>query len=517
MTGLERRVPIFPGPQFSLRRYLTPFHSLAPGIVLGLAILLVLSACSRAQTGTPGPTVTQASPGQTTEPSSFGIQSLTKGTATSLPPIPATPNERTPSPLGVSAAQLKGLQVSLWHPWSGATGASFQTIVDRFNSSNQWGITVKTTSYTDFGRLDDAMQTAMQTGSPPDIVVDYGYQARQWDLSGVLADLTPYVDDPVWGLTGDEQADFYPAFWAEDLAGNHSQPTRLGVPYYRSAYGLFYNQSWAEQLGYPAPPTTPEDFRVRACAAAEAIRQAGDKTNLGHGGWLITPEPATLTGWIYAFGGNLTNPDGTGYLYDTPATSQALTYLKALQDSGCAWTDSSVDPQTAFASRQALFVVGSLFDITSQQAAFAKSGALDDWVVIPFPSNTQPVMLTYGPSLFISSSTPERQLAAWLAIEWLVYPPNQADFAQQLGVYPTRQGALRYFIHTEQANTQWAQALGWLPDARGEPGLPSWSMMRWALADASTQLFSPQFGADQIPALLGKLDSVGAEIYSQVP
>jgi hypothetical protein len=63
---------------------------------------------------------------------------------------------------------------------------------------------------------------------------------------------------------------------------------------------------------------------------------------------------------------------------------------------------------------------------------------------------------------------------------------------------------------------QWAQALNLIPDAHSEPSLASWSVMRWALEDVITQLFAPQFGADQIPALLEKLDSVAAEIYSQV-
>ena len=40
--------------------------------------------------------------------------------------------------------------------------------------------------------------------------------------------------------------------------------------------------------------------------------------------------------------------------------------------------------------------------------------------------------------------------------------------------------------------------------------------MRWALEDAMAQLFNPQYSADQIPALLEKLDSVAAELFSQV-
>jgi multiple sugar transport system substrate-binding protein len=519
-------VPVYPGPNRPSRRYLTPFYNLAPGnaagvalgIALGLVLILAVSACSPKATATPDPTSTTVSQGQVTQRESAGTQALTKAPSTPLPAIPATPDESTPSPLGVTTAQLHGLQVSLWYPWGGATGDSFRSIVDGFNRSNQWGIQVNASGYEDYGSLDDAMGAALEAGTPPDVVVDYGYQARQWDANRALADLTPYLQDPVWGMTGEEQADFYPAFWSEELkaVGNAGAPGRMGIPYYRSAYVLFYNQSWAEELGYPNPPTTPEDFRVRLCAAGEAVGQAGNKTDLGKGGWLVTPNPGELAGWIYAFGGDITNPDGAGYLFDTPATAQAFEFLKSLQDSGCAWMDNKADAQAAFASRQALVVVGSLEGVPSQRSAFATAGSEDNWVVIPFPSDTQPVVVTYGPSLYITSSTTARQLAAWLVIKWLIYPPNQAEFVQEMGVYPTRQSTLRYLIHTEQAGTQWAQALGLLPDVRGEPTMASWSVMRWALSDASSTLFSQTFMADEIPGLLSDLDGMAQEIFDQV-
>jgi ABC-type glycerol-3-phosphate transport system substrate-binding protein len=418
----------------------------------------------------------------------------------------------------VTAAELRGLIVSLWHPWTGTTGEALQAILDEFNHSNQWGITVQTSAYEGFGRLDEAVESALTEDSLPDVLVDYGYQVRHWDGSGVVTDLTPYVDDPTWGMSSDEQADFFTSFWVEDLVttGSTSQTRRLGIPFYRSAYVLFYNQSWAKELGFPNPPTTPEDFRVRACAAAEYVSRQGGKSNLGRGGWLITPQPGALIGWIYAFGGDITNPDTTGYRFDTAETSQAFDYLKDLQESGCAWFETEVEAQDEFANRHALFMVGSLYDIPTQREAFAHSGSRDEWVVIPFPSSDQPAVDTYGPSLMITRSAPAQQLAAWLAVEWLVYPPNQAEWVKELDTYPTRQKTVGYLDEAASTSPQWAQALQLLPDARSEPSIVSWSVMRWALEDAMVQLFNPQYSADQIPALLVKLDSVAAELFSQV-
>jgi multiple sugar transport system substrate-binding protein len=513
MTGLERLVSIPPDSHHALRRYLTLFY----GFALGLAFTLMLSACGLKALQLPA-SPTPTLPGnamQATLPAHFGTQALTKSSPTQLPEVPATPNERTPSPLGVSAAELRGLEVTIWQPWSGAAGAGFQVILDKFNNTNQWGITVTSRSFEGFGSLEDAVEGGLSDNTLPDVLLDYGYQARLWDESGMLADLKPYVDDRVWGLTRDEQADFYPGFWLEDLVTARTQPRRLGIPYYRSAEVLFYNQSWAEELGYPTPPITPEDFRARACAAAEYVARNGDKSSLGQGGWLITHDPGGLAGWIYAFGGNITNPAGTGYAFDTPETRQVLAYLKGLQESGCAWADASLDPRATLASRRALYVVGSLFDIPAEQAAFQQAGSKDEWTVLPFPSSTQPVVDSYGPSLLITRSTPEQQLASWLVVEWLVYPPNQAGLVKLLGAYPTRQTTMNYLGSVGEINAQWAQALALLPDTRSEPSLPSWSVLRWALSDASSQLFSQQFRVDQVPSLLSDLDNLAQEALNQ--
>jgi multiple sugar transport system substrate-binding protein len=517
MARLERLVHTILGSNRKLGRYLTLFY----GITLGLALILAFFSIYRhgnATSGTISTTATQVISSQAETPTPESTQVQAGNTPTLLPAITPTPNEKTPSSLGATATQLRGVQVNLWHPWTGAKGAALHSILEEFNRTNLWGITVQASPYEGFGRLDEAMESALLTNTQPDVIVDYGYQARHWDGVDALVDLTPYVNDPVWGMTSDEQADFYPSFWTEDLVTttNSGQTRRLGIPFYRSAYVLYYNQSFAHELGYPKPPITAEDFRVRACAAAQFISKQGDKSNLGKGGWLITPQPGELVGWIYAFGGGITNPGSAGYLFNTPDTLEAFSYLKGLQESGCAWLDTAVDAQSEFANRHALFIVGSLFDIPAQREAFAQAGSTDEWMVLPFPSSSQPIVDAYGPSILITRSNPTQQLAAWLVSKWLVYPLNQSVWVQALETYPTRLSSLDYIDRSTITSPQWAQALDLIPDARSEPSLASWSMMRWALEDTIAQLFNPLFDADQIPSLLEKLDSVAAEIYSQV-
>ena len=505
----------YSGPDQALKRYLTLLY----GITLGLALLLAILAISFNGKPAASPAaITQTVVAQTIPPTqgTAEVHSLSKPTF--IPPIPPTPNEETPSPLGVSGTDLQGVQVTLWHPWTGSTEGALQAILDEFNRTNQWGIQVQANAYPGFGALDEAVETSIISGTLPDMLVDYGTQAQHWDGEAVLADLTPYVDDPVWGLTSDEQADFYPGFWAEDVVKDKAAggTVRLGIPFYRSAYLLFYNQSWARELGFSNPPSTAEQFTAQACAAAGTVATLGNKSDLGKGGWLITPQPGALAGWIYAFGGLITNPNAQGYIFNTPQTEQAFDSIKGWVEKGCAWSDATVDAQSEFANRRALFLVGSLYDIPAQREAFSQAVNNDQWSVIPFPSRSQAVMDTYGPSLLVTHSTPAQQLAAWLVVKWLVYPPIQAQWVSEPGTLPTRQSTLSLLDENTGQNPQWVQALALLPAARSEPSLASWRVMRWALNDAMAQLIDPKTTSDQIPAILQNLDVVAGEISSQV-
>jgi ABC-type glycerol-3-phosphate transport system substrate-binding protein len=148
----------------------------------------------------------------------------------------------------------------------------------------------------------------------------------------------------------------------------------------------------------------------------------------------------------------------------------------------------------------------------------AAAGSTDRWTFIPFPSDLEdsPVLLTYGPSLSILESTTERELAAWLFIEWLISAENQARLVQSYGVFPTRISALPLLHEYQNSHPQWAAALDLLSYGQVEPAYPSWRAVRWALSDAGKFLFSPFFSIDRLPALLQELDLTAGELHSQL-
>jgi len=415
--------------------------------------------------------------------------------------------------LDVPAEDLRGTLVRFWHPWIGAAAKTISTQVEQFNLNNPYGILVVPIQFPGYDALDRAVDS--HPSEPPQIAVGFQHQALAWDQASPLVDLQPYLSDPEWGFSPADQADLYSAFWDPEVVDGR----RLGVPAFRSASLLLYNQTWARELGFQAPPTTPDQFRQQACAAAQHMENSGDRSTAGMGGYMISTDYPVLLSWIYAFGGDpLKTPEpGSGqsvYQFDTPEVAKALTFLRELYDQGCAWESRSSAPDSPFAGRLGLFASASVFDLPDIAAAFKRNENLDEWVVIPYPSPSgRHALDAYGPSYYVTPSTPAQQLASWLFLRWLMTPDNHARMIEAAGALPVRAAALDELAGYEKARPQWRQAVDLIGYARSEPAYASWRQVRFALGDAATQLFRSYFTLEQIPAMLAYLDSFSAELH----
>jgi multiple sugar transport system substrate-binding protein len=448
----------------------------------------------------------------------------TKSTRISTPTqtaqVSATPTQESTqvpvSTLPVDESALRGTVVDFWHIHGfllpSADGVdTLLLLVHEFNQTNPWGISVQTRSFNDYVEIFDTIQSSIY-GDLPNLALGYNYQALSlYRSSELLVDLNPYLQDPLWGLSQEDIDDFLPLFWEQE----QDVEARVGIPFYRSGQVLFYNQSWAEELGFKDPPTSTAEFREQACAAVRALSSRED-TPAGAGGWVIDSSTPNLLAWIFAFGGAVELPGERGYDFESPPTTQAFTFLRKLYEEGCAWLSDNAIPAPELAARQALFVSGSVTGLSSQQEAFEQAGSTDRWRVIPFPSDAgQPVMVTYGPALVVLAGELEHELAAWLFARWLTSPEIQARWAQSQGSFPTRASVLDLLDDYRESHAQWDAAVELLPYARLEPGKPSWRLVQFVLADAGRYLFSPLITTNQVPEIIETLDQTADELDGQ--
>jgi multiple sugar transport system substrate-binding protein len=434
-------------------------------------------------------------------------------------PRPSITPTRTPTPqpsrLKVSADDLDGVKITFWHALAPPADPIVEMIVADFNRKNEWGIQVEAKMFGDFDELAEAVGSTINDGTPPDITVAYHYQAAAWDLPGKqMTDLSLYANDPVWGFSNDERDDFIAGFLTtEGLTGKSH-----GIPAQRSAMLIYYNLTWAKELGFSSPPRTPAEFQKQACAAAQVYKADRERANDGRGGWMISTNYSAILGWLHAFGAEITPPSKQGYSFNTPAVQQTFRYLRELYEQGCAWLPENLYPEDAFANRQGLFATGSVAGIPYQETAFVNLESEDEWTVIPFPaSRGDGVIEVYGPDFHILSSKVEHQLAAWLLVKWMLEPENQARLAQADAWLPVRTSGLEQVDLLPKVHPQWQRAAGMLPLARNEPQYPSWKIVRWGLSDSATQLFRSYFTLDQLLPMLKLLDETASDFQNTAP
>jgi multiple sugar transport system substrate-binding protein len=405
----------------------------------------------------------------------------------------------------------RGQTVVWWHNHTGSRDEQLSVLIDQFNETNECGITLDSQSQGGYDQIRDKMNASIAAGEAPAALLA-GYQNDQafYQLNDALTDINTYVNDPAWGLTEEEKADFFSGFFEQSVHPSFDN-MRLGFPPNRSVEVLYYNQTWLEELGFDGPPATPEEFSEMACAAAEAN---GD----GTGGYILRDDASAMAAWTMAFGGDILNEEGTGYNYAGDATVQAMELLKSMQDDGCAYLFTEGYPNPEFAGRRAIFTQGStsgipFYEADIQTVAEEEGRDPDQWGVAAIPHTTdEPVMNVYGGDLIMTRTTPEQELAAWIFVKWFTSPEIQAEWDRISGYFPTRASTIEYLGDIVEERPQYGQALDLLPYGKYEPQLISYQAVR----DAAQQSFNEIMQGADIPSTLEQLTTEANDLQEEL-
>ncbi len=425
------------------------------------------------------------------------------------PPETEEPVEPEPEPME-PAIDPNGQTISFWHVWgTGTVGEGMLAIVDEFNATNEYGITVEAVDQGRYSDLEDAMNAAIQSGDVPNIVVGYTNALDTWYSVDALVDMDTYVYDEYWGLTEEEIADFYPGVWAN---GINAEGARVGFPHGQSANVLFYNISWAKELGFDSPPATAEEFRDQVCAAAAA--NEGDPDKAGTGGYVLYTGASDIAAWIFAFGGHVYNADGTGYDFENPVVVDTAEFLKGLWDDGCAFATESY-PNPEFATRKALVTASSTAGLPYQASAFEAEGANsdDEWTFIAFPGPAGGTVNGYAQNTGIVKTTPEQEVASWLFIKWFTSPETLAKWIDASGYHPIRGAVVPLLDSYIAENPRWAVGIDLVPLGVSEPGWASWGTVRRDVQDTFAAIIQGDMA--DIPTLLADLNAAAAEALEE--
>jgi len=405
----------------------------------------------------------------------------------------------------------EGTTVQFWHVYSDAPGEGLQALVDEFNETNAYGIVVEAFNQGGYSDVEDKINAGIQSGDLPDVVMAYTNALADWYSVGSIVDLNTYISDEEFGLTDDEMADLYPHLKA---AGAAPDGAWIAYPMTQSANVLVLNFTWAEELGYDVP-TTSAELKDLVCAAAAANTELGGDF-AGTGGLVYYPSATNWLHFLYAFGGDELNDDGTAYDFNTQEAIDTSMFILDLKENGCVWqTESYPNPEQA--QRKALITMSSTAGAPYYDAAFEDEANDDEWGWIAAPGpDGQLAVDAFQQMLGVVPSTEDEELASWLFIKWLTSPEIQARWVKISGYYGTQSSTEGLLADYAAENPVWASGVALAAIGPSEPQtFPAWSSVRSAVGDAAAELYNATSEAEVI-AILEALTVTANDLVAEI-
>lgn len=461
-----------------------------------MVFALVISACA---------------PAAVTEEPAAPVESVEEPVAPVEKPVEEPVQEPTAEP--VVEQPLAGTVVQFWHVYSDAPGEGLQTLVDEFNATNEYGITVEALNQGNYRDVEDKFNAGIQSGDLPDVVMAYTNSLADWYSVDSIIDLNPYINDADYGLTAAQLDDLYPHLKA---AGSTPDGAWVAYPMTQSANVLVYNFTWAEELGFANPPATSAELKEVVCAAAaENTATGGDFA--GTGGLVYYPNATNWLHFLYAFGGKELNDAGDAYDFTSQAAIDASMYILDLKAEGCVWqTESYPNPEQAM--RKAIITMSSTAGAPYYAAAFEDAGNTTDvwgWLPAAGPDGTLAVD-AFQQMLGVVPSTEDEQMASWLFIEWLTSPEIQARWVQISGYYGTQYTTETLLADYATENPVWASGVALAAMGPSEPQtFTAWSSVRRSINDAAAELWNATDQA-QVESILATLTQTANDLVAEL-
>ncbi|MCI8887079.1 MAG: extracellular solute-binding protein [Hungatella sp.] len=196
---------------------------------LGMSMVLLgsMAACGKEEAAAPGAAAQSGSEAKETETETKAGEREESKEQESRPPHPSGP-----------------VTIQLWHGNSGVNEEYILSVVDDFNKTNGYGITVEATYAGKYPEILSKTSTAIASGDAPHIIMMSSTGIPMMAETGALADMSEYIARD--GLDMDN-------FVSSMLDFCYYQDQIVTLPYQRSVPILYYNKTMFDEFGLKAP------------------------------------------------------------------------------------------------------------------------------------------------------------------------------------------------------------------------------------------------------------------------
>jgi multiple sugar transport system substrate-binding protein len=399
-------------------------------------------------------------------------------------------------------------QITLWHAFTKVEEQTLLALISKFNTQNEWGITIKPEYGGLYHDLHKKTLAAIAFGSPPEMTFTYHNRVAEYAQADVIQPLDDYIASEKYGLTEETMEDYFPAFLGGDRYPAFDNEL-LSLSPSLGMEVMYYNVDMLNELGYENPPVTWEEFKAMCMDATQDIDGDGLNDTFGYA---VSPDGSTFASWVWSRGGELLSKDGQSAMFQEQGL-EALTLLKDLIETGYAYQAIEENgDRSDFGQGKVLFIFDSLEGLLHYSATIEEGTSIEpefEWSIAPFPHEAaKPIVGLYGPTLCVFKTTPQKQLAAWLFIKWFTEPEQAARWAIAADHFPAR----RSTIETEtmkaylEENPLYKEAFGFLEYARMEPAIAGRQGIHDALCKAIVGVASGQMSPEE--AIYGAVEEV---------
>jgi multiple sugar transport system substrate-binding protein len=383
--------------------------------------------------------------------------------------------------------------VDFWHAMSGGHARSINEMVDAYNASQDKYL-VRGIYQGHYAALQQKLIASLYAGQPPAMSLVYESWANQFLTFGNLQPVAHFLEkDAEWAAN--DLPDIF-----QTLRDNNSYPIRKDeagewildeaapqqlatLPFNKSVYMLFINQTLMNEVGYAQPPRTwaeMEDLSQKMTVREDGVIQRY--------GFATRRTMESITPFIFAAGINYTD-EQNNFQMTTPEAEAAIEFLTDL----VLGEDSSgyVEPgylSSGFGQGRIGMWVGSTASFPFNDGAVGNKFIWSAHALPAMDEDTRPMMLSQGTNIGIfkqgfngMGALPEEvQDGAWDFLKYLMRPEVSAKWAKDSGYIPVRESALELPEVKEflEANPNYASAYDLIPQLAFEPRPIWWNDIR---------------------------------------
>jgi ABC-type glycerol-3-phosphate transport system substrate-binding protein len=375
--------------------------------------------------------------------------------------------------------------VTVWTAYTKGLLDAFNALTTQFEKAYP-NISIQEVSSVSYTALQQKEESAILANNTPTIAQAYESWVQQYEQSGAVQNLAPYINNKKSGLSKKDIADFFVGDWRDGLLGK----SRVMMPFSKSDIVLYFDGPMLRRAGIKSPPSTWTQFAADCAKLTKG--PAGHPTQ-----WCTTlqaPESEWFA-WEQEWGNKILDKSNHA-AFNSKAGAAPIAFFQNLVKKG-----EMVISQTANYQDEADFDAGkTAFDIgTSAGLTYEIAGAKPGVAVgeAEFPAGPKGrVTELYGaPLMMFKNASPAEKQAAWTFMKWLTEPKQTAYWAEHTGYMPVRRSALplmkSYYVHNPQQRASVQEQ----DVAKVEPTLAGWSKASNDVNSILLQALTNQFSA----------------------